>query len=128
MKRLLALLGFCLAISSSATSCKSDERLVHDISKAGPYGGELQLTRALAQAQLVATIHDRLESAGVCYFATSRTLEGVWRHAAAMPHHSHAADLAIESANFALAHQVPRFTAWQLYKLKSSQKWRGYTV
>jgi hypothetical protein len=104
---LLSLALLALAITASATpSCKSEERLVHEISRPGPHGGEKQLNRALAIARLVATIHERLESAGVCYFATGRTLEGVWRHAASMPHHAHSVDLAIESVNFDTARQV----------------------
>jgi glycosyltransferase involved in cell wall biosynthesis len=102
----LALVALAITASASASSCKSDERLVHEISRPGPYGSEHQLNRALAITRLVATIHERLESAGVCYFAMGRTLEGVWRHAASMPHHAHSVDLAIESANFDTARQI----------------------
>lgn len=110
MNRGFALLGlvlFCLAITSSfAFVCKSNERLVHDISRPGPFGGERQLTRALALAKLVDTIHTQFDNAGVCYFATGRTLEGVYKHAAFIPFHSHFVDLAVEASTFDEARKV----------------------
>lgn len=112
MKNLVARVSLILCVvvalvtASTSSSCRSNERLINTTTKPGPYGSEEHLTRALAIARLVGTIHDRLEAAGVCYFATGRTLEGVWRHASTLPHQTSSADLAVLDTQFAAARLV----------------------